>query len=83
MMIGRPPLLSQRGVIPFLYTVMQIAVQKMYFWQQAQEFYNRFDGVAEIQKYNETAHVYEMILPPYSSFNERGENWDWKTFAAA
>lgn len=38
--------------------------------QQAQEFYDRLDGMAEIQKYDKTAHAYEMIIPPHSSFNE-------------
>ncbi len=32
--------------------------------EQAREFYDSLDGLAEIQKHDAAKHVYEMVLPP-------------------
>lgn len=36
--------------------------------EQAQAFYDSLDGQAEIQKYIEERHAYEMVMPPTYEF---------------
>ncbi|MCM1101922.1 MAG: hypothetical protein NC398_11125 [Acetatifactor muris] len=36
--------------------------------EQAQLFYDSLNGMAEIQKYAEETHRYEMVLPPTFEF---------------